>query len=63
MLHSVQWRYGEDHTIPDSAACPAWHGSFRLALARRHTLTSIATVAGIGFALYLTHIEKDVLMV
>lgn len=36
---------------------------FGLALAKRHTLTAMATVAGFGFALYLTHIEKDVLMV
>ena len=36
---------------------------FGLALAQRHTLTAMATIAGFGFALYLTHIEKDVLMV
>lgn len=36
---------------------------FVLALARRHTLTAIATVAGLGFALYLTHIDRDVLLV
>ena len=36
---------------------------FVLALARRHTLTAIATVAGLGFALYLTHIDRDVLIV
>ncbi len=34
-----------------------------LALARRRILAAIAAVVGLGFALYLTHIEKDVLMV
>jgi vitamin-K-epoxide reductase (warfarin-sensitive) len=34
-----------------------------LALARRKQLVLIAAVAGIGFSLYLTHIEKDVLLV
>jgi hypothetical protein len=62
MLHSEQLRYGEVHTIPDGAACPAWHGSFRVGLCATPTLIAIATVAGLGFALYLTHIEKDVLM-
>lgn len=34
-----------------------------LALVRRRWLTMIAAVIGLGFSLYLTHIEKDVLMV
>jgi uncharacterized membrane protein len=34
-----------------------------LALARRRILVVTASIAGLGFALYLTHIEKDVLMV
>lgn len=34
-----------------------------LALLRRRALAAIASVVGLGFALYLSHIEKDVLMV
>ena len=34
-----------------------------LALARRRILVTGAAIIGLGFALYLTHIEKDVLMV
>ena len=34
-----------------------------LALMRRRVLTAGAAVIGLGFALYLTHIERDVLMV
>jgi len=34
-----------------------------LALARRRRLLVVAAVAGLGFSLYLTHIEKDVLQV
>jgi vitamin-K-epoxide reductase (warfarin-sensitive) len=34
-----------------------------LALARRRTLVLLASLIGMGFALYLTHIEKDILMV
>ncbi len=34
-----------------------------LALARRRWLLVVAAVAGLGFSLYLTHIEKDVLQV
>jgi vitamin-K-epoxide reductase (warfarin-sensitive) len=34
-----------------------------LALVRRKRLVMAAAVVGLGFALYLTHIEKDVLMV
>jgi vitamin-K-epoxide reductase (warfarin-sensitive) len=34
-----------------------------LALARRKRLVLAAAVAGLGFSLYLTHIEKDVLLV
>jgi uncharacterized membrane protein len=34
-----------------------------LALARRRALTLLATLTGLGFSLYLTHIEKDILMV
>jgi len=34
-----------------------------LALARRRFLLLIATLLGFGFALYLTHIEKDILQV
>lgn len=33
-----------------------------LALARQRILLALAAVVGLGFALYLTHIEKDVLM-
>jgi uncharacterized membrane protein len=34
-----------------------------LALARRRSLVTAAALAGLGIALYLTHIEKDILMV
>jgi uncharacterized membrane protein len=34
-----------------------------LALARRRRLLAIASIAGLGFALYLSHIERDVIMV
>jgi len=34
-----------------------------LALARRRAIALTAAVIGLGFALYLTHIERDVLMV
>ena len=34
-----------------------------LSFARRRALVLIAALAGLGFALYLTHIEKDVLFV
>ena len=34
-----------------------------LSLARRRTLVAAAAVLGLGFSLYLTHIEKDVLQV
>jgi len=34
-----------------------------LALARRRLLTLAAAAVGLGFALYLSHIERDVLMV
>jgi vitamin-K-epoxide reductase (warfarin-sensitive) len=34
-----------------------------LALLRRRAVVAAAAVVGLGFALYLTHIEKDVLMV
>ena len=34
-----------------------------LALARRKRLVLLATLIGLGFSLYLTHIEKDVLLV
>jgi uncharacterized membrane protein len=34
-----------------------------LALARRRFLLLIAALLGLGFALYLTHIEKDILQV
>jgi vitamin-K-epoxide reductase (warfarin-sensitive) len=34
-----------------------------LSLARRRSLVAAAAVVGLGFSLYLTHIEKDVLQV
>ena len=34
-----------------------------LALAKRKRLVLLAALAGLGFSLYLTHIEKDVLLV
>jgi vitamin-K-epoxide reductase (warfarin-sensitive) len=34
-----------------------------LALARRRFLLLIATLLGLGFALYLSHVEKDILQV
>ena len=38
-------------------------GLAALALMRRKRLAMAAAIVGLGFALYLTHIEKDVLMV
>jgi len=34
-----------------------------LALARRKRLVLLAALAGLGYSLYLTHIEKDILLV
>jgi len=34
-----------------------------LAFLRRKRLVLVAALAGLGFALYLTHVEKDILMV
>jgi len=34
-----------------------------LALARRRALLTVAALVGMGFALYLSHIEKDILIV
>jgi uncharacterized membrane protein len=34
-----------------------------LALAKRRRLLAIASIAGLGFALYLSHIERDIIMV
>jgi len=34
-----------------------------LALARRKRLVLVAALVGLGFSLYLTHIEKDVLLI
>jgi vitamin-K-epoxide reductase (warfarin-sensitive) len=34
-----------------------------LAIFRRKRLVLVAALAGLGFALYLTHVEKDILMV
>ena len=38
-------------------------GMIGLALARRKRLVMAAAVAGLGYSLYLTHVEKDILMV
>jgi vitamin-K-epoxide reductase (warfarin-sensitive) len=34
-----------------------------LALANRRRLLALASIAGLGFALYLSHIERDIIMV
>jgi uncharacterized membrane protein len=34
-----------------------------LALARRRLLLAVASILGLGFALYLSHIERDIIMV
>lgn len=34
-----------------------------LALARRRRLLAIASIIGMGFALYLSHVERDIIMV
>ena len=34
-----------------------------LALARRRRLLAIAAIVGLGFALYLSHVERDIIMV
>jgi uncharacterized membrane protein len=33
-----------------------------LALARRRLLLAVASILGLGFALYLSHIERDIIM-
>jgi len=38
-------------------------GLVGLALARRRWLLVVAAIVGLGFALYLSHIEKDIIMV
>jgi uncharacterized membrane protein len=34
-----------------------------LALAKRRLLLSVSSIVGLGFALYLSHIERDIIMV
>ncbi len=56
--------YAELYHVPVAAIGMAGYlGLGGLALARRKRLVLAATVAGLGFSLYLTHIEKDVLLV
>ena len=57
-------RYAEIAHIPVAALGIAGYLAMAvLALARRRVLVAAAALAGLGFALYLTHIERDVLMV
>ena len=57
-------RYAEIAHIPVAALGIAGYLAMAaLALARRRALVAGATIAGLCFALYLTHIEHDVLMV
>lgn len=57
-------RFAEIDHIPVAAVGIAGYLALAgLALARRRILVAIAAIIGLGFALYLTHIEKDVLMV
>lgn len=57
-------RYAEVAHIPVAALGIAGYLALAaLALARRRMLMTAAAIAGLGFALYLTHIEHDVLMV
>ena len=51
-------RYAEIAHVPVAALALVL-----LAWMRRERLLALAAVPGVGFALYLTHIEKDVLMV
>ena len=57
-------RFAEIAHIPVAAIGIAGYLALAgLALARRRILVTVAAIVGLGFALYLTHIEKDVLMV
>ena len=57
-------RFAEIDHIPVAAIGIAGYLALAgLALARRRILVTVAAIVGLGFALYLTHIEKDVLMV
>lgn len=57
-------RYAEIAHIPVAAlGIVGYLALASLALARRRVLVIAAALAGLGFALYLTHIERDVLMV
>lgn len=57
-------RFAEIYNIPVASLGIAGYLALAgLALARRRVLVIGAAIIGLGFALYLTHIEKDVLMV
>jgi uncharacterized membrane protein len=57
-------RFAEIYHIPVASLGIAGYLALAgLALARRRILVAVAAIVGLGFALYLTHIEKDVLMV
>jgi vitamin-K-epoxide reductase (warfarin-sensitive) len=57
-------QYAEIAHVPVAAVGIAGYLALAvLALARRRKLVLMATLIGLGFALYLTHIEKDILLV
>ena len=57
-------RFAEIEHIPVAAIGIAGYLALAiLALARRRLLLLVATLPGLGFALYLSHIEKDILQV
>ena len=57
-------RYAEIAHVPVAAlGIVGYLALVLLAWMRRERLLALAAVPGVGFALYLTHIEKDVLMV
>ena len=56
--------YAELNRVPVAAiGMVGYEAILALALTRRKWLTLAAAVGGLGFSLYLTHIEKDVLRV
>ena len=57
-------RHRESQLVPVAAIGIAGYLVLALlALVRRRGLLFVATLFGLGFALYLTHIEKDILQV
>jgi uncharacterized membrane protein len=52
-----------EHVPVAAVGIAGYLGLVLLALARRRILLFVATLLGLGFGLYLSHIEKDILQV